>query len=183
MSSFIKNLDQVSRAIKRIPKLAGIEAVNFSKERFRAQNWADDSTKPWAKRKRSRGSRQRDNGAVLVSSGRLKRSIRVISSSANRVIIGTDVPYAEAHNEGFRGTVKVKAHTRGKYNTEREKVTSKNGRTRTVSRKRRSGAIEVKSHVRKMNLPQRQFMGNSAALARKIERTMQAEFNRSFKSD
>lgn len=183
MSSFIKNLDQVARAVKRIPRLAGIEAVNFSKERFRAQNWADDTTQPWPRRKRSRGSRQRDNGAILVSSGRLKRSIRIISSSATRVVIGTDVPYAEAHNEGFRGSVTVKAHTRGKYASETETVTAQSGRKRKVTRKRRSGEIEVRSHRRKMNLPQRQFMGNSGILARKIERTMLAEFNRSLKSD
>ena len=157
MRDFIRLQNEVSRSIDNLPRLIATEAVNFSKQRFVSQNWVDHTTKTWQARKRPRGSKARSRGAILVSSGRLKRSIRKVTVSKNIVIIGTDVPYAAAHNYGVRQNVTVKSHTR----------TSHTGKT-----------YSVQSHTKNMNLPQRQFMGESQALVNRIERTATAEIMR-----
>ena len=164
-------LDEIKNAlhqtVRRLPAIIATEAVNFSKDRFREQNWVDTHTEPWKPRKRSlsfgrgRGVRLEKPGrAILVKSGKLKRSVRKIYISEKEIIIGSDVAYAKAHNDGFRGAVKqrVKAHTR------------KNG-------------VEVKDFDRVVyqNIPRRRFMGKSAVMIQKLERTAAAEINRTIK--
>ena len=185
MANFLKQMEKLERSMKVIPKRAGIVAVNFSKQRFVQQNWIDGRSKSWAKRKTSRGSKSRNRGAVLIDSGRLKRSIRIVSATTNRVVIGTDVPYAQAHNDGFRGTITVKAHIRRKFKTSKKgtgifSVKTRKERTRTT-REATGTETEVKSYRRKLSIPQRQFLGNSAELARQIERNIAAEINKALK--
>ncbi len=159
--SYILTLDRVSKAVNKLPARAATEAVNFSKERFRAQNWIDNSTQPWEKRKVVKNESNRKSGrATLVDTGRLRRSIRKVRVSKTSAIIGTDVPYAEAHNDGYRGRVKqrVRAHTRT-----------------TIH-----GKVNVKTHSRviNLNLPRRRFIGNSAQLEKQITRMMTLEIRR-----
>ncbi len=135
----------------------GTIAVNFSKERFVKKDWHDQVHERWTPRKR------KARGSLMVKSGRLKRSIKKIASGEAYVIIGTDVPYAKAHNEG--GTIKkavyVKAHTR-----------KRNGRS--------GKPAKVTSHTRNINmkLPKRQFMGKSRALELRLMRHLRIEFTK-----
>ena len=138
---------------------AGITALRFSKERFRQKNWVyKGMPQSWEKRKR------KARGSTLVRSGRLKRSIRIISKGRFYVQLGTDVPYARIHNEGGKltDTVKVRSHTR--------KRSTRGG----------SGSIKVRSHQRKMNttIPQRQFIGSSVALANKVEKKLKKKIDK-----
>ncbi len=147
--SYIQLLDDIGRAINRLPTQIATKAVNFSKRRFVKQNWQDATVEPWEKRKnRRRGSNQRQRGAVLVDSGRLKRSIRTVSATPSRIIIGTDVPYAEAHNEGLNKTINVRSHRR---------------------RSRRTKPHTVRAHSRRVNLPSRRFIGESQELCNQVE--------------
>ena len=41
-----RTLKALEAAYKRLPNGVATVAVNFSKERFRAQNWIDDRTEP-----------------------------------------------------------------------------------------------------------------------------------------
>ena len=150
--SFAAIVDDVTRAINAMPARVGTCAVNFSKQRFVQQNWHDTTLEPWKPRSRTRrGGERRQSGAILVDSGRLKRSIRVVSADSNRVIIGTDVPYAEIHNEGLDGEVSVRKH----------------------SRRSRKGRLHiVKAHKRRVHMPQRRFLGESQALATQLEELM-----------
>lgn len=150
--SFAAIVDDVTRAINAMPARVGTCAVNFSKQRFVQQNWHDTTPEPWKPRSRTRhGGERRQSGAILVDSGRLKRSIRVVSADSNRVIIGTDVPYAEIHNEGLDGEVSVRKH----------------------SRRSRKGRLHiVKAHKRRVHMPQRRFLGESQALATQLEELM-----------
>lgn len=150
--SFAAIVDDVTRAINAMPARVGTCAVNFSKQRFVQQNWHDTTPEPWKPRSRTRrGGERRQSGAILVDSGRLKRSIRVVSADSNRVIIGTDVPYAEIHNEGLYGEVSVRKH----------------------SRRSRKGRLHiVKAHKRRVHMPQRRFLGESQALATQLEELM-----------
>jgi len=159
-SAYFSMLDRVAKTIDLLPRIAATEAVNFSNERFKAQNWVDNSTQPWPKRKPTRGeSRSRSNRAILVDTARLKRSIRVVEIRKDSATIGTDVPYALAHNDGFRGTVtqKVRSHTR-------------RGRT-----------VKAHSRTMQMNLPRRRFIGVSSVLEKRLERVITARLIKSFK--
>lgn len=146
---------------------AGIRALRFSKERFRQKNFVDKGMpKAWDKRKK------RARGSTLVQSGRLKRSLRIISKGRYYVKVGTDVPYAQIHNEGGKINKVVRV---GKHKRSRTVPKSSNIRTRKTSRTRvKTGTVTVRAHSRKMNttIPQRQFLGPSKALATKIEKKM-----------
>ncbi len=156
--SFAAIVDDVTRAINALPNRVATLAVNFSKQRFVQQNWHDTTPEPWKPRStKRRGGEKRQNGAILVDSGRLKRSIRVISANSERVVIGTDVPYAEMHNEGFDGQVSVRQHSR---------------------RSRKGRAYTVRAHTRRVHMPQRRFLGESQELANQLEEMITNELKK-----
>lgn len=160
---YIAKLNRLQKLYVKFPKLAGTEAVNFSKERFRLKNWLDRSREKWEPRKRVGSTKKKRKGSLMMVSGRLKRSIKKIRQTRNSVTIGTDVPYARIHNEGgeIKKTVKVRKHTR-----------VRSGRK-----------TKVKAHVRQMNtsIPQRQFIGDSAILLRRVERLLERELKQIIK--
>lgn len=175
---FIRLIDRVTESVKALPQRIATVAVNFSKERFRAQNWVDYTTEPWRKRK----TRDKQNGrAILVKSGRLRRSTRKILVTDDCVIVGSDVPDAPAHNNGFRGTVTVKQHQRHQYKASKEKYKTKSGKNRTRTIRVTSGSFTVKSHTRRVNLPRRRFIGPSAVLNNQIQRLITAEITHAVK--
>lgn len=182
-AEFDQLVNRVAGAIGAIPRRAGVLAVNFSKDRFRHQGWFDRAPEPWAKRKKGWGKAERPGRAILVKSGRLRRSIRVVSTSPDRVVIGTDVPYAKAHNEGFEGSVKqnVRAHERRKYG----KIQSTSIETRKRSGRRGVvGTVQVKAHSRTIDqkIPERRFIGNSALLESQLTRMITVEIQRAIKN-
>ena len=158
-TDFFKDIDKISKVVKTVPAKMGAEAVAFSKERFVKSNWMGKASEPWESRKSDRGREKTSSHAILVGKGtaHLKKSIRVLHTSSDLVIIGSDRPYAEIHNEGFKGTQKVKAHKRTRY--------SRKTREGRMSRK---GDIEVKAFTRSMNMPKRQFLGDSPVLGRRL---------------
>lgn len=155
-----RDLDKFKRDI---PRIAGNEAVRFFKESFKKQGWDDGSLDKWAKRK-TRTGRPTDNRAVLIKSGALRRSIRIVRFTRNAVIVSTELPYAAIHNEGgqINKTVSVRSHIR----------------------RMRSGTARVTSHSRKMNLKidKRKFMGQSDTLdniiLNDLERRLRQTLNR-----
>ena len=147
--TYLGKINKISRVLDSLPNRLAARAVLFSKNRFRQENWVNTSVKPWKKRKPIKESKQRAKRGILRSSGRLMRSVRKIHASKSLIIIGTYVPYAEVHNEGFKGTVNVPAHKRK----------SRKGRVHTV-----------KAHTMTMNMPQREFLGDSQALVNRLEK-------------
>lgn len=178
LAEFDKMVLEVDRVTKRLPHQLGTIAVSFSKQRFRDQNWVDNYTEPWKMRKADRNKRRtnRKRRGILTKTGRLRRSIRKLKVEENKVWIGTDVPYAQAHNEGVRKTVTVKQHERGRHSKERERYVDRNGRTRNRTVKKQTGTTRVKQHSRKMNLARRQFVGRSAVLDRQMQRFATAQY-------
>ena len=179
------NLDGKRAALRQVmitlPRTIGLLAVNFSKDRFRAGGWYDRTFMPWKTRN---GEKRGQSGrAILVKSGRLRRSIRVTSVTSNSVTIGTDVPYAKAHNEGFKGMVTVKSHKRGRFTKKKVgtgKFTAKgNERMKTVQSL--TGTSDVASHQRQVDMPKRQYLGESAHLNRIVTRKITTELLKAFK--
>lgn len=164
-NDFLTKLNGLMKLRDTWRKKAEVEAVNFSKERFVRKNWVDSKREPWKAWSTKYAQSDRHGASLLVGkkSGRLKRSIRKLRATANSVVIGTDVPYAEIHNEG--GTI------------------NKSTRVRAHRRTRKGKTTDVKAHTRHMNLtmPPRRFIGESALLSRRIERQLQKEMNKILK--
>jgi phage gpG-like protein len=155
-----------------LPPVIGTIAVNYFKDSFRRQGWRDRTLKAWEKRKA--GTKNNKGRAILVRSGRLRNSIRIVSADVNRIVVGSDVPYASAHNEGAQGQVQVRAFKRKRYarstvhSTQVFSIKSHQGVKSTVTNV--TGDYPVRSHTRNMNLPQRQFMGDSYVMFLKIDK-------------
>lgn len=182
MKTDLNNLQaRFKQVLIAAPRVLGNHSVNFFLDSFKRQAWLGTRLQPWAKR---RNNKRRPGRAILVDSGRLRRSIRITNIAGPQVTIGTNVPYAKAHNEGFRGTVAVKAHKRNKYT--KSKVATgkltKTGKERMKTVSTLSGSSTVKAHSRKVNIVQRQFMGTSPYLTTQLQRILQANLNRVIKS-
>ena len=149
---------EIAGKLRQLPPIIGEEVVNFSLDNFKNQAWQDKGVEPWQKRKSpNKWGKVGDNDrALLISSGKLRRSIRVGQILEDKVQViagGADTPYARAHNEGFKGLV--------------------HQQVRDHIRKTRSGQqIQVKAFSRTINqnIPKRQFIGNSAQSAELRER-------------
>lgn len=118
------------------------DATAYFKERFEEKEWNGTAWVP-AKNPVSRGS-------LLMRSYKLLNSIRPTEITPTRVVItaGDDlkVTYARVHNEGFNGNVDI------------------NPFTRVVKGKQQ----QVKAHTRHMQIPKRQFMGETEELDERI---------------
>ncbi|MDM1093410.1 phage virion morphogenesis protein [Myroides odoratimimus] len=169
---FAKIQERLAGTLRVLPEIIGNEVVNFSLNSFEQEAWSGDSQQVWKKRKNPTkwGKPDETDRALLVKTGKLKRSIRVIKIVENRVYVGaggSDVPYAKVHNYGFRGVV--------------------NQKVRTYKRKGRAGKpIEVKEHDRTIhqNIPKRQFIGgekDSPYLKARLKRVAVAELRKIFK--
>lgn len=115
------------------------------KENFRRKAFFD---KPWQDRKDKEAL-----GSLLIVSGALRRSIQ--SQITNDGIRFTsNVPYASAHNEGVRGRIAIKSHSR---------------------RSRKGKVHPVKAHSKQVNLPQRQFIGDHSKVRSIIKEIIDEE--------
>ena len=145
---------RIAQAMQALPELVAEEAAEYSRSRFTEKAF---DGKPWRPVSPNYHPRR---GTLLVRSGALLNSVRVVSTSQEKVVIGagnSKVKYAKAHNEGFSGSVVVKSFRR----------IGKNGKIHNV-----------RSHTRKMNIPQRQFMGRCAEL----EEILRKETEKLFRS-
>lgn len=195
-----KNIrSRLKQAMLSIPYKAGVIMVAYSKDRFKYQNWQDTYPEPWQRRSKkggwsNKGKTANNAGrAILVQSGRLRRSIRIINTTGNSVTIGSDVPYAAIHNNGgmVNTTQRIRAHVR--INSRRDQtgitgateITNKKGISRTNIKwgKTATGISHVSEHTRKMSyrMPRRRFMGESKYLSMQISRMIAAELNNVFK--
>jgi len=174
---------QFDRLKMLMPAKMGTTCVKFFKDRFSAQAWTDESASPWAARKP--GSKRNKGRAILINSGRLRNSIHILYTTADSSTVGTEVPYAEIHNEGFNGVEQVSGFTRKKFkkstvfSTEVFNIKSRKGRKSTI--KSVSGETEVKPFSRQMNMPQRRFIGESKLLVHKLEQMITIELKKIFK--
>lgn len=170
MRNLVKeDLDKLAATIKNISRRAAAACEKFSKDRFTEQGWKDSALQPWKKRKRET-SRDKGRG-ILIKSGRLRRSIKARAYGLN-ITISSDVPYAEAHNEGFKGEISETVGSHSRKSHKRKSYTRSDGK--------KIPSVEVSGHIvggysrkRNMKLPQRRFMGPSAALDKEITSTIE----------
>ena len=95
-----KTLKQMNSIGLVMPRVLATVGVNFSKQAFAKQGWADKGFSKWQKRK---GNAKRNQGrSILVDSGDLRRSIRILSTGIGRATYGSRLVYAPVHNAGLR---------------------------------------------------------------------------------
>jgi phage gpG-like protein len=178
----ISNLENnIRSAVLRLPALAGNEVVNFALDNFKQQGFLGNSFQRWPQRKVV--GKKNKGKAILIQTGRLKRSIRIIRMDANTVVIGSDVPYAKVHNDGFRGTVNVKSYSRNQYKNSKVATDSftKTGKLRMKTVQSISGTVTVREHTMKMNIPKRTFLADSPYLQQRVSRIIAAELMKAAK--
>lgn len=163
---------RLDRVRNRLPQAMADAARNFFVDSFKRQGWYEGRIlKKWKPRKKPGGRRRR---AILVKTGRLRKSIRIRRATFRRITIAAEAPYAAAHNFGVDETVTVRAHTRHTYTTVSEKYTTRTGKEQSRTKRVETGkSYTVRSHTRHMQLPQRQFMGDSQMLDRKLDRIIE----------
>jgi phage gpG-like protein len=97
----LKDIQAFKPQLEKVVDAMGVLAANHFTTSFRNQGFTDESLQSWQPRKRTERSRM-GNRAILVKSGRLRRSIRSKRFGLLSVKIYTDVPYASVHNNGER---------------------------------------------------------------------------------
>ncbi|OUS51464.1 phage virion morphogenesis protein [Shewanella sp. SACH] len=103
--------------------------------------------KPWAEWNSAYGKTRHGNQSLLQGGGDLLDSIQYVVEK-NQVRIGSPLPYAAVHQDGFSGAVQVDAHTR--------LITQAFGKALAFPVYQSVGAFS-----RLMNIPQREFLGLS----------------------
>lgn len=152
-----------------------IQATDHFVGSWRKQGWVDESLTRWKEVKRRMPGTKAYQSArksartrsILVKSGALRGGFYTRIKRNNIVQIANSVPYARYHNEGARGTAYVRPHQR----FVKSGVFAGTGVYSIKTRKERRVQLEAKQqiggHSRKVNLPQRQFMGHAKELEKK----------------
>lgn len=149
------------------PAMAGKKALAFIDGNFRKQSWEG---MPW---KRRRGGKRNNGRALLIDKGILRRGTN-FKPGTSQVMVYNYVKYAKAHNNGFTGTVAIKAHTRklfGKYKQSSVKT------KKSSTKKQYRGDAKVKAFSRNMRLPRRQFMPTALRPSPTLTKMIEREIN------
>src|SRR5690606_20522690 len=155
---FSQRIQTKAKEVKRyvehgFPVAAGNTALRFVDGNFRAQGFQGQGFNRWKGTKRG--------GTILVSPG--GGSLRAATYVTYQIAMATlrnNMKYAKTHNEGFKGVVNVKAHSRNRLAKVRVGTgrMTKSGKERMRTMTTKIGQTSVKAHTRMMNLEQRQFM-------------------------
>lgn len=162
-------------AMTRFPSAAGNIALRFINGNFRAGGFQGQTFERWKK-----GTKKR--GTTLVNSGAM-RAANFYTTQPGQTTLKNNMPYAKVHNEGFEGTVTIKAHTRNKYGKAKKgtgKLTKK-GKERMQTVTFKAGESNVKSHSRKMKIPKRQFMPTNSTDSPVLNNAVQRQVARDIK--
>jgi len=163
----LENYKQVKgEIVDGIGQIAVTEfSLNFRKQGFNGNSW-----KP---KKKPNGKR------ILVGRGVLNRSIHVTNKTSESVTVGSNVEYAYIHNNG--GTINIKPSKRlisfrnRENDWDRKNKKYKQG-VRFSTFKRATHVRGVNVGAYKVNIPQRQFMGDMPSLTKKITAFIKRKF-------
>lgn len=158
-----KDIKQKISPIKGIqdkaPKMLAAAAEKMKDANFSAEGFVIGGTpRPkWKKRKKETGTSE--GKRILHGRGTLQNSVKTKALS-KFVKVGVDlnkVPYAALHNEGGRVMQNVRPHHRQLKNGKRQ---------------------QVKGFMRRINMPQRKFLGYSPDTLKIFTKELDAAFNK-----
>ena len=146
---------------------AEVTSLNFFKESFDKQGWTDGSFQAWQQRAGGNDGRN-----ILIKTGNLRDSLRVLQSSPLRIVFGTSEPYAATHNDG--GTINIKV-------TKRSRKFFWYMFRATGESKWKAMAL-TKKETLTIKFPKRQFIGESQTLMQTLDQWLVKEIETRFKS-
>lgn len=174
LGKIIRTQVQLNGLAKGLPGTVGKLAVNFFKDNFRRQAFSGEDR--WPERKPSdlpvvkygRKKRRKGNRFVLVQTGVLRRSIRILYKSDSQVMVGTTLRYASVHNKG--GVIKqsVQPTPRMVRFFWANHYAAKKAGDEEAAEKWKRRAISKKPINRTIRIPQRKFIGHSPRLNKQI---------------
>jgi phage gpG-like protein len=151
---------------KDLHKHVALIAVRFFKQSFDKGGFTDHSFISWPKRK------DEEQHPVLRDQSRLRNSIHVMDNSVDNIVIGVDssIPYAEIHNTGGTITIPVTDKFRkfcwAMFMQMSRGSAYASGLPDDIL-KWKFMALTKKSTLT-IKIPQRQFIGESAELNKKV---------------
>lgn len=163
---FAQFQQKVNAVQQRLPDIVGTEVVNSSLDNFRSESFFGEK---WEERKDKKNKRK-----LLVKTGALQRSPRIVSSMIGHVVVGSDIPYASVHNNGdtINRTARSETFIRNRYKKGTKKGLFKRGTT--------SGqGMTFKSYS--YSMPVRKFLGSHPKIKSHLKTVIKEEFINEFK--
>jgi len=170
---FTQFAQKVQNVQQRLANIIGTEVVNASLDNFRTESFEGQK---WPARKDKKNRRK-----LLVKTGALQRSVRIVSSSLTRITVGSDLPYAEIHNNGgiINRAARTEMFIRNRH--QRGRLGKLFGGKGAFRRDTKPGkGTTYKSYT--INMPQRRFLGSSPRLKNHLQGIIKEEFLNEFKN-
>jgi phage gpG-like protein len=156
--TFEQIAQKLKQQLAKLPQEVGNIAVNYFLESFQKEGLEGEPA--WTPRKDGTSTGDRTTRRnLLVKTGKLRRSIRIVRLTANSVTIGSDMPYAKIQNEGGTTHPKVTPKSR-KYAWAMYKKTGSSFWKAMATTKKTSLTVVI---------PARPFMRITRALRNKID--------------
>lgn len=154
-ADFERRVNYVKEAL---PEIVGTEVVNSALDNFKTESYFGEK---WQERKDKKNKRK-----ILVGkTGDLRRSPRIITSSPGLVNVGSDVPYAEVHNDGGKINRASRSET---FVRNRFKTGTKKGKFKKGTTDGQGQTYKAYSY----SMPTRKFLGPHPKLKAHLQETI-----------
>ncbi len=185
MANIIKSINfgyAKENLLRDTARMAAVESLKFFKDSFRNGGFTDTSFVKWADRKSPLGGKR-----VMYGTGVLMQSIQKTEENTQRVVVTSDTPYSSIHNDG--GTITVTAQMKKYwwaqyYKLSGKVTTTKRGKKSNTARNKKLNAqaeyckrMALMKVGSKIQIPQRQFMGESQTLMNELDRQLQTKIS------
>lgn len=178
----IDDIVQLKAKLKKIPRVAGVMAVQHFKGNIDKQKGADGYFK-----KRSFETKRTSGKKILKDRHTLYDSIKILSITDRAIVVGingNEVPYAEAHNEGAK--IEISDKMRKYFWRQYYKL---GGKEKAKAKKEEGASTEEWEIWRNLALkqtdiviPRRRFIYNSVRLERDITRAIKMTLEKGLNS-
>ena len=163
-NEFTQHLKQLETLFQNLPQDIAVLAADEFDRNFERQSFFGNKWKPSEYVKRTRSG-----GKLLVKTGALRLSIAYKIIGA-RIEFSSRLPYAQIHNQG--GVINHPGGTA---------YFKKKGETIWISNRKAAGKNYPRTKPHKINIPQRQFVGEHPKLDKMIEEEIEQQIMDAFK--
>ncbi|WP_410221924.1 phage virion morphogenesis protein [Pedobacter sp.] len=168
---FLEFQARVEKVQGLLGEVVGNVVINDALDNFRNESF--DNVK-WQARVNKKNTRH-----LLIKSGTLRRSIRIISTTMTSVVVGSDIPYAAVHNYGeeINRYARTETFVRNRYKVgPKGKMFGGMGAFKKGTSTGRGLSFRAYSY----NMPKRTFLGLTAKLENKIKQAIDEQFKNEF---
>ena len=183
----VPNFNGLAKKVLRARKVIGrVESKKHFKDSFIKQGFNDSGFQPWQKSKHPFMGKR-----TLLNKNSLMNSIKCTTETIRKVVVESDNPHAETHNNGAIITVteRMKNYFWWQYKIHSGHIQRyKNGNLyrgkanqNTNDKAQFCKAMALKPVGSKIKIPKRQFMGNSKNMMSKMDAVLLDYAEREFK--